>query len=138
MTRILIVAAAALLVLGGVSTAFSPAGDIDPGPAIVLDKDPGGDTVSSQGADSADDPKHSSPGGYTKAGQGADGADDASYDEQSARVRKDDTTGGATFTVAHPKPVNAADEQDDDRDDQSDEEPDDEPNEEPDNDPGDD
>ncbi len=104
MTRILIIAVAVLLALGGASTALSHAEDQDPGPAIVLDGDAVDDTTS---------------------GQGSDGVDDAKHDDEAARVSDAPSDGDDTFTVAHPQPVEADDEPDDAEPDDA--EPDDEP-----------
>ena len=133
MTRILIIAVAVLLVLGGVSTALSRAEDQDPGPAIVLDKDPVDDAKSGQGT--------ATPRARRRQG------DDAKHDDEGARVSDDRSDGDDTFTVAHPQPVDAADDEPDDEpepdepDDEPDDdrhEPDDEADDEPDDEPDDD
>ena len=91
----LIIAVAVLLVLGGVGTALSSAHDQDPGPAIVLDRNPVDDSKSGQNKSGADRAR-----------------DDAQQDNEGANVSDDgDDT---SFTVAHPQPVEADDDEPDD------------------------
>ncbi len=108
MTRVLIIAVAVLLVLAGVGTALSSAHDQDPGPAIMLYEDPVDDAKTGQDKGGADRAK-----------------DDAQHDYEGAKTSYD---GDDTFTVAHPQPVEADDDEPDDDepdDDESDDEPDD-------------
>lgn len=94
MARILIITAAVLLLLGGVVTAFSGAENPDPGPAILLEEDPAGETGSGQGSGAA---KGAEDGDAKKAGDYRDGGSDP-------------------FTVTQPQPVEAGDDEWDDDD----------------------
>ncbi len=95
MIRILIVAAAVALVLGGLGAAFSGARDQDPGPAIVLDEAPIDDDKSARD-------KH-----------GADNAADGAKDGGGAAAGSGGNHSGKSFTVVHPQPVEADDDSDD-------------------------
>jgi hypothetical protein len=87
----LIIAVAALLLLGGVSTAVSRVRDQDPGPAIVLGGAPAHDARSGHGGSGAD---------KTVAG----GEAENTVGERLVNVRSDDHP----FAVAQPQPVEAA------------------------------
>ena len=106
MTRLLIITVAVLLVLGVVGTALSNAEDRDPGPAITLDRDPAGEE---SGQDNGGDDS---------------AKDDAQDDYEDATVSDD---GDDTFTVAHPRPVEAGSDAYDDDEPDDDERDDDEP-----------
>ena len=84
MIRLVIVAVAVVLVVGGVGAALSGAQDQDPGPAIVLDKVPVDDA------------------GAAHDKNGADGAK-KDRGERQLNVRTDDDP----FSVAQPLPVRA-------------------------------
>jgi hypothetical protein len=111
MIRILIVVAAIALVVGGVGAALSGAENRDPGPAIVLDKDPSDDarTVHDR-----------------KAFEAASGGHIATESDR-AQPSDDRSAHGDPFTAVQPQPV-IADEPDepDDADEPDDEESDDE------------
>jgi hypothetical protein len=91
MIRILIIAVAVVLVIGGVGAALSGAEDQDPGSAIVLDKAP------IDAAGSAHDGK----------GAGASAGGHALKDGDRVGPSKDRSDEGDPFTAAQPQPVKA-------------------------------
>jgi hypothetical protein len=112
MIRILIIAVAVVLVVGGVGAALSGAEDQDPGSAIVLDKAPidaAGSTPDRNGA------------GASAGGHGA-------KDGDRVGPSKDLSDEGDPFTAVQPQPVKADEPDEPDEPDELDEsdEPDDE------------
>jgi hypothetical protein len=102
MIRVVIIAIAVVLVLGGVGAALSGAQDPDPGPAIVLDELPPGTAAPTHDKDSA--------------GYGADRAQKHGR-QKPVSVRSE----GDPFTTVQPEPVRADQPDEPDQPDESDE-----------------